>query len=172
MFHHGFVDATQLWRCRYDQHKMENKKNKPHNTHILFATPSDSRSSRLHVDIFWVCFIYSRYYILYIPLNRSVILLKSQTLTDYSSNSTSSYVTNCRLSLDINPQLSTAMNGVCPFTSANHQYVWAAYILTHDMACFLKCRQPKVDKHTRNEAWALQCLCKLLLRRFLVPFPI
>ena len=34
MFHHRFAKATQIGRRKSDQQKMENKKNKPNNTHI------------------------------------------------------------------------------------------------------------------------------------------
>ena len=33
-FHHRLANATQLWRYKYDQQKMENKKTNPNNTHI------------------------------------------------------------------------------------------------------------------------------------------
>ena len=66
---------------------------------IVGQDPSDSKSSRLHVDIFQFWFMHSRY-ILQIPLKWYVILLKSRTSTGYFSNSTGSSVTNRQFSLD------------------------------------------------------------------------
>ena len=55
---------------------------------IVGQNPSDSKSNRLHVDIFRFCFIHSRYILLYISLKWSVNLLKSPTFIGYFSNST------------------------------------------------------------------------------------
>ena len=60
---------------------------------IVGQDPSDSKSNRLHVDIFRFCFIHFRY-IPQIPLKWSVLLLRSWTSTGYISNSTGSSVTN------------------------------------------------------------------------------
>ena len=57
--------------------------------------PSVFKSNRLHVDIFRYPFI-NLGYILYIPLKWSVIFVQSPTSTGQFSNSTGSYVTNCR----------------------------------------------------------------------------
>ena len=57
--------------------------------------------NRLHVDILRFSFIKSGY-IQSIPLKRSVIFLHSRTSTGYFSNSTGSFVTNCRFSPIIN----------------------------------------------------------------------
>ena len=55
------------------------------------------KSNQLHVDILRFSFT-KLGYILWIPLKWSVIFLHSWTSTDYFSNSTSSFVTNCRFS--------------------------------------------------------------------------
>ena len=68
---------------------------------IFGQDPSDSKSNRLHVDIFQCCFIHLRY-ILHIPLKCLVIILKSWTSTGFFSNSTSSSVRNCWFSPSIN----------------------------------------------------------------------
>ena len=60
---------------------------------IVGQDPSDSKSSRLRVDIFQFFFIHLRYN-LCILLKWSVILLKSPTSTGYFSNSTGSFVSN------------------------------------------------------------------------------
>jgi hypothetical protein len=57
---------------------------------VVGQNPSDSKSNRLHVDIFQTCFIHLRH-ILQIPLKRSVNFLKCWTSTGYSSNSTDSF---------------------------------------------------------------------------------
>ena len=54
--------------------------------YIVSQDPSDSKSNRLHIDIFPFCFIHLRY-ILHIPLKWMVIILKSRTATGYFSNS-------------------------------------------------------------------------------------
>ena len=64
--------------------------------------PSACKSNRLHVDILRFSFI-KLGYTLYIPLQRSVIILQSWISTGYFSNSTGSFVTNCRFSLIIDP---------------------------------------------------------------------
>ena len=59
--------------------------------------PCVCKSNRLHVDILW--FSCTKFgYILQIPLKWSVNFLQSWTSTGYFSNSTGSFVTNCRFS--------------------------------------------------------------------------
>lgn len=65
---------------------------------MIGQNPRVSRSNRLHVVIFWDFFIDLKY-ILYIPLNLSVISLKFCTSTGYFCNSTSSFVTSSRFGL-------------------------------------------------------------------------
>ena len=55
-----------------------------------WSNPRVPKSNRLHVVIFWI----NLKYILYIPLKRSLISLKSWTSTGYLCNSTSSSVTS------------------------------------------------------------------------------
>ena len=68
--------------------------------------PSVCKFNMLHVDILRVSFIKFGY-ILWIFLKWLVIFLRSWTLTDYFSNSTCSFVINCRFSpiigMDISP---------------------------------------------------------------------
>ena len=63
-------------------------------TYIAGQDLSDSKSNRLHVDIYRFCFIHMRY----ILLKWWVILLKSLISTGYFSNFTGSFVTNRRFS--------------------------------------------------------------------------
>ena len=58
--------------------------------HIVGQNPSDSKSNQLHVDSFQIWLYLLGVY----SLNRSVILLQSQTSTGYFSKSTGSSVTN------------------------------------------------------------------------------
>ncbi len=64
---------------------------------IIGWDPSVCKSNRLHVHILRFSFIRLGY-ILYISLKWSVIFLQSSTSTGYFSNSTGSFVTNCRFS--------------------------------------------------------------------------
>ena len=59
--------------------------------------PNVCKSNWLHIDILLVSFI-KLGYILQIPLKWLVIFLQSWTSTGYFSNSTGSFVTNCRFS--------------------------------------------------------------------------
>ena len=66
---------------------------------LVGQDPRDSKSNRLHVDIFRFSFIHCMKYIApQIPLKRSVILLKSPTSTGYFSNSIGSFAINRRIS--------------------------------------------------------------------------
>jgi hypothetical protein len=60
---------------------------------IAGQDPSDSKSNRLHVGIFRLCFHSCEVYSI-VPLKWSGTLLKSQTSTNSFSNSTGSSVTN------------------------------------------------------------------------------
>ena len=65
---------------------------------IVGQDPSESKFNQLHVHmIFRLCFYSFQVYSMDL-LNWSAILMKSQTSTNYFSNSTGSYVTNCRFS--------------------------------------------------------------------------
>ena len=64
---------------------------------IIGWDPSVCKSKWLHVDILQVTFV-KLGYILEIPLKWSIIFLQSWTSTGYFSNSTGSFVTNCRFS--------------------------------------------------------------------------
>ena len=64
---------------------------------IIGGDPSICKSNRLHVGILRFC-LYKLGYILWIPLKWSVLFLQFWTSTGYFSNSTGSFVTNCRFS--------------------------------------------------------------------------
>ena len=68
--------------------------------------PGVYNSNRLHVHILRFSFI-NLMYILLIPLKWSVIFLQSWTSSAYFSNSTGSFVTNCRFSPNIDWKMST-----------------------------------------------------------------
>ena len=70
---------------------------------IIGWDPSVCKSNRLHIDILRFSFLILGY-ILWIPLKRSVIFLQSWTSTGYFSNSTGSFVTNCRFSSIVGPE--------------------------------------------------------------------
>jgi hypothetical protein len=72
-----------------------------------------AKSNRSHVDILRFSFIKLEY-ILWIPLKWSVIFLQSWISTNYFSNSTSSFVTNCRFSPIISHMV-IIMNVLCEF---------------------------------------------------------
>ena len=67
---------------------------------ITGSNPSVCKSNRLPVDVLRFSFIKLRY-ILWIPLKWSRVFLQSWTSPGYFSNSTGSYVTNCRFSPNI-----------------------------------------------------------------------
>ena len=117
LMQHNFEDVDLINRRR------RTRKNKPNNTHILLVTFSDSKTSRLHVDILQFYLIYLKN----ISIDSSKMIMKSRTSTDYFLNSTSSLVTNRRPSLDRSPHLLAAMNEVHPFSTAHPQLTGAGH---------------------------------------------
>ena len=86
--------------------------------------PSVCKSNWLHVDILRVSFIKVGY-ILWIPLECTVIFLRSWTSTGYFSNSTGSFVTNCRFFPIIAPHKEGVPSPKAPF---HFRYDRAIYI--------------------------------------------